>query len=50
MSDGDFEDGPFNGLHCEACGASIDEDDPDQFHEASGYYTCPECGHTNWDD
>lgn len=38
------------GMHCESCGAEIDPEDESQFDEASGWYTCPQCGHSNSDE
>lgn len=38
-----------SGFKCESCGGEIDPDDTDQYHEPSGWYCCPHCGHTNSD-
>jgi rRNA maturation protein Nop10 len=45
-----MEDEPDYTLRCDACGTAIDQDDPDQFHEPSGMYNCPSCGHDNGAD
>jgi len=39
-----------SGLRCEQCSAEIDPTDEGQFSEHTGWYFCPECGHTNADD
>jgi predicted RNA-binding Zn-ribbon protein involved in translation (DUF1610 family) len=36
-----------HGLPCESCGEQIDPEDEAQFHEPSGWYFCPHCGHSN---
>lgn len=47
MAQFDMEDDDGIFFACDSCGGAIDEDDDDQYHEPTGWYFCPHCGHSN---